>query len=267
MYDYHVHSTFSGDSKMSMISAVEKSIEVGLKEIVFTDHLDIFWPDQLNVYERIQPKKYHNLIEKAKKLYGNQISIKKGLEIGIQPHSIIETNNFLKGWDYDFIILSIHCVDKIDVSQKMFYLRQSSYETFKRYYEEVLFAVKEFQTYNVLGHLDLIRRHIPNPSYKKPFYSEFYEIIDQIFKILINKNKGIEVNTSGYRYGLDTFMPDFDLIKRYRELGGKIITVGSDAHSTEYIGYKINEAIELIKQAGFEHITLFDNMNPHFCNI
>ncbi|MGE5474512.1 MAG: histidinol-phosphatase HisJ family protein [Ignavibacteriales bacterium] len=267
MFDYHIHSTFSGDSIMSFEQVVNKALEIGLKEIVFTDHLDIYWPDKNITYEQMQPEIYQKRIEEAQNRYCNQISIKKGIEVGIQPHSIVESNNFLEKSAFDFIILSVHCIDGIDISKKDFFQEKSSLQACNRYYQEVLFAVDRFDKFSVLGHLDLIRRYVSDPLYSNPNYSDFCEIIDEILKILIKKNKGIEINTSGFRYRLNSFMPEFELIKRFRELGGKIITVGSDAHSIEYVGYKINEAIELAKTAGFEHITLFNDMNPHFYKI
>lgn len=264
MFDYHIHSSFSGDSEMDIMAAVEKAVQIGLKEIAITDHLDYLWPDKSTMFEMIEPDKYHKAVEDANKVFGNRITVKKGIEIGIQPDCIAQSKKFLEGWNYDFVILSIHCVDGMDISEGIFYQGKTPEEAFKRYYEEVLFAVNHFEQFNVIGHLDFIRRYIPDPFFKKPVYSCFYEIIDKILKTLISKNKGIEVNTSGFRYGLNSFTPEFELVKRYKKLGGSIITVGSDSHSPEYVGSNINQAVELIKSAGFKHITLFNNMNPHF---
>ena len=97
--------------------------------------------------------------------------------------------------------------------------------------------------------------------------SEFREIIDEILKLLIKKDKGIELNTSGIKYGLGYIHPKIEIIKRYKELGGEIVTIGSDAHSPEYVASHIKDAYTLLRHAGFKAFTVFEKQQPHFIDI
>ncbi|MCI1931048.1 MAG: histidinol-phosphatase HisJ family protein, partial [Clostridia bacterium] len=144
-----------------------------------------------------------------------------------------------------------------------FFEGKSKHQAYTDYFEEVLSNVKNYDFFNVYGHIDFINRY---GSYedKTMDYYEFKSLTDEILKTIISKGKGIEINTSGYRYGLGHPHPQFELIKRYKELGGEIITVGSDAHKPEQITFKFDKAYEMLKEAGFKYITLFTDRKPEF---
>ena len=249
-----------------MEDACQKAIALGLIEIAFTDHIDLDWPGQEFTFE-IDLNQYFNSLNKIQKEYNDKVIIRKGIELGIQPNTIEKTNNLIKGYDFDYIIASIHCVGGCDIMKESFFKDKTTIQIYLSYFEEVLFIIHSFKPFCCLGHLDLIRRYIPDKNNRNISYNDFSDIVDSIFKILIDKNKGIEVNTSGLKYGLNSFLPGLDFIKRYRELGGEIITIGSDSHDTGRVGDKVTEAIELIKEAGFKYITGFDKMEPYFIKI
>ena len=119
--------------------------------------------------------------------------------------------------------------------------------------------IKNYKDYSVLGHLDLISRYDENGPY--PF-EKIKPMIQEILEIVIQDGKGIEINTSSHRYGLKDSQPSRDILKLYKELGGKIITIGSDSHKPEHLGAYINEAKELLKELGFGYYCTFEKMKP-----
>ena len=120
--------------------------------------------------------------------------------------------------------------------------------------------MNQYRDYSILGHLDHIQRY--NETIH-PF-EKSWEIITKILKKVIEDNKGIEVNTSSFRYGLKELTPERNILKLYYELGGKIITIGSDAHKTEDVGTYIPYIQEELKKIGFTHICTFEKMKPVF---
>lgn len=260
--DYHTHSNFSSDSDTPLEENIKKAVSLGLKEIACTDHIDYDYPDPefSFLFDYIPYKKE---IDRLKEKYSG-IKIKTGVEIGIQPHVIDKINNLIMQNYFDFIIASTHVTqDKYDLCTNDFFEGKSKHQAYTDYFEEVLSNVKNYDFFSVYGHIDFINRY-GNYEDKTMDYNEFKSITDEILKIIISKGKGIEVNTSGYRYGLGHPHPQFELIKRYKELGGEIITVGSDAHKPEQITLKFDKAYELLKEAGFKYITLFNDRKPEF---
>lgn len=265
MYDYHIHSNYSGDSGLPMKDACERAIRLGLKEIAFVDHLDVDYPDYDYVFE-VNFGDYSRKIDELNSIYKGRLKIIKGIEIGIQPHVLEETKRRVDAYNFDFIISSVHAAEKKDFHSGAYYKDKSAYEAFKLYFDELLFSVNNYTDYDVQGHLDIVRRY--NSYYEgKVDYSEFFELIDSILKKIIADNKGIEINTSGFKYNVNTAIPDIDLLERYKKLGGEIITVGSDAHSFEYIAYKFDVVYEMLKKAGFSYITTYDKRKPSFIKI
>ena len=122
--------------------------------------------------------------------------------------------------------------------------------------------MKNYKQFNILGHVDLVKRYTKKPC-DNPFHSELTEI----FNIIIPEGKGIELNTSGVRYGLTNGMPSDDILKLYKQCGGEIITLGSDAHKPEDIAFQFGESLQLLQSIGFKYITTFDNQKPTFHSI
>jgi histidinol-phosphatase (PHP family) len=262
MFDCHVHSSFSGDSEMQGNIAIETAMDLRLYGIAFTDHLDYDYPDYDDVF-MIDFDKYSEFIDKLKEDYSKKIKICKGIEIGIQPHVLDESLEVVEKYDFDIVILSTHVVDKLDLHNGDFCKGKTRKEAYGRYLEAVLEGILNFKNFDVLGHIDLIRRY-GRYDVNTLKYHEFSDYIDAILNKLISLGRGLEVNTSGYRYNLGSPMPDFDIIKRYKELGGEIICASSDAHTPDYIAYKFSYIKELIEKAGFKYISYFENRKPVF---
>jgi len=262
LFDYHIHSNYSLDSKMSMADACIKAMELGLTEIAFTDHIDLDWPDNIfPAFDISSLNEYIEKIEEIQEKFCNYLTVKKGVEIGLQPHTLEQCARIVTSHPFDFVIASVHIVGRKDPSLPAYFANKDKNQSFIRYYEEILTLLESFDQFSVLGHLDYVKRYSPYP-YKEDDHTIGSDIIDEILKTLIVKKKGLEVNTSGYRHISNTPMPHFDVIRRYKELNGQILTLGSDAHNTRFIGLNFQEALVAIKNAGFNQLTTFSGLKP-----
>lgn len=270
--DYHVHTEYSDDSVYPMEEVVKDGVKVGLDEICFTDHVDYGikndWDDGKTIeYRGLEPlanvdyPKYMEEIEKLQRLYGDRISLKTGLEFGVQVHTIPQFERLFDRYDLDFIILSVHQVENKEFWTQEFQAGRTQQEYNERYYEELLEVIKQYKNYSVLGHLDLIVRYDEAGIY--PF-EKVKPIVTEILKIVIADGKGIELNTSYHRYGLSDTTPSKEVLKLYRKLGGKIVTIGSDSHKKEHLGTYIEEGKQMLREVGFKHFCTYDRMKPMF---
>jgi len=258
-FDYHVHSDFSSDSSMKMDECIECAIKMGISELCFTDHLDIDYPGE-NIFE-LDYKKYQNSLDDIKKRYGNRIKIKTGIEIGLQIHIVDKINTFLHNKEFDFIIGSIHAVNEKELHSGDFYKNKSKFQAYSEYFEYLHECIKKFNNFDVLGHMDIVKRY---GDYKDIglLYSDYREIIDSILKELISTNRGIEINTSGIRYSLGSPHPTIDILKAYKRLGGEIITVGSDSHKTSHLAAHFHNTYEMLRECDFKYITSYNKRKP-----
>lgn len=262
MYDYHLHSTNSPDSRMTVDEVCQQAIKVGLKEIAFTDHLDYDCPGEVEFV--IDYLRYTREIEDVRKKYHGVLNIVMGLEVGLQPHVMKENEQFVSEHKLDFVIASVHNIDGLGLYNGHFFQEKSRKESYRSYLETLYNMLKSFSHFNVIGHLDAIRRY---SGYKDRTMTlkEFPDELDAILHLLVQKGKGIEINSSGFKFGLDDTLPSLEIVKRYRELGGEIVTVGSDAHTVASVGNNLNVAFKVLKSAGFNHVCLFREGNP--CNV
>lgn len=261
MFDYHVHSDFSADCKTPMEKSIHRAIELGLEEICFTEHIDYEYPDPTIDFD-LDLAGYEMKINQMRDKYEDQITIRKGVEIGVQPYLLERYNQLMKEEKFDFIICSMHTANKKDLHSGDFFKERKPEEAYEAYYNELLYCVKNFKDFSILGHLDLVKRYK-----KEPANHNCTEIISAILKEIIAAEKGIELNTSGVRYGLNNGMPSKDILKLYVDLGGEIITIGSDSHTEQTISYQFKESVELLKTVGFRYIATYENLKPVFHSI
>mgnify|MGYP005845818307 CR=1 FL=1 len=268
MFDCHIHSDFSTDSKMSAVSACETAILKGLKGIAFTDHLDYDFPDYEDEF-MVDFHEYCRFMDSLKADYELKLKVLKGVEVGIQPHVIEETNKTLLQHEFDYVIGSIHIIARRNPYVAGYYDGISKKEAYVRYLQEIMFMIENFKDFDVIGHLDYIIRCADYDD-RTLRYADCSDIIDSIFKLIIPVGKGIEINTGSYRpRNEDTPVPcyDFDILKRYRELGGEIVCVGSDAHFAEHVGYRFDYFHEILLNCGFRHTVHFEKRKPIFTPI
>ena len=272
--DYHVHTDFSDDSSYDMEDVVKDAITKGLDEICFTDHVDYGIKLDYGVkghvprlapngepYRNVDYPRYFQKIEDLQKKYEGQITIRKGLEFGVQMCHLEDYEKLYEAWPMDFIIHSNHQVADIEIYLPRYFAGHSQREYNRLYYEEILRTVKAYKHYSVLGHLDSIVRYDP----KGPIdIREVEDLIRAILETVIADGKGIELNTSNVRYGLSDLTPCRHILKMYHELGGTIITIGSDAHKKEHLAFNILKSRQELKDLGFEYYCTFEKMVPVF---
>lgn len=228
MIDYHIHSKFSPDSNIEINDIITRARGLQL-DFVITDHYEAVDGDE----------KFRFNVEEYKKTL-SKYSIPIGVEFGWDGCSKIDIN--LK--EFDYVILSYHAFKDYPSPQL----------TYKNYLKDLYNILKKFEDFHVLGHFDFPRRYTEN---HEPFSKELYPIISEIFKILIEKGKGIEVNTSSIaKYNEPN--PSYEILKIYKDLGGKFITLGSDAHRKEDIGKNIDKVLEELWNLGFKYIMVLN---------
>lgn len=262
--DFHLHSSFSGDSQADMEEMVQKAISLGIKNICFTEHMDLNFPvtdDCPAGYFEVNVDAYLYDLLRIRNKYVNDIYIAFGLELGLQPDIIRQNVRVAKEHDFDFIIGSQHLVNGKDPYFPAYFEGRSKEDAVREYFEGIYENIRSYSNFDVFGHLDYVVRYAPGKD-EGYAYETYAEIIDSILKRLIDREKGIELNTSGLYDGLKDVHPCTDIIKRYKELGGEIITIGSDAHKVEHVGRGLDKATDILKACGFEYYTTFDARIP-----
>ncbi len=265
IYDQHMHSIYSPDA--SNTATFENYIKEAKKEnidtLIFTDHVDF---DASASISRMIPDFYRikNDLERLEEKH--RMILNMGVEIGFQPHMKKAYDRLLKTHPFDFVIMSIHQGDKKDFYNGDFFNDKNQEEAYTRYFTLLKEAIKHYQNYDVIGHIDYIIRY---GDYQRKDYDfkRYQPIIDEILRLIIYYNKGIELNTSGLRYGLKHMHPKKALLKRYKELGGKIITIGSDAHDPRDYRKDFDKAFDILKSVGFKKIAVFNKRQARFISI
>lgn len=258
MFDYHMHSSLSFDSEADALEMALTAKERGLKEICFTDHLDYcrtpYWPNmQFQIAD-------YNRIYDALTVPG--LKIRKGVETGLTTWNRKELEDFLSQRPFDFVLGSVHFAQDIDPYEERFWEGRSVREGFRVYLEEMLEVVKLHDNYDVLGHLTYACKSPHNPTREVIRFEDFHEITDEIMKVIIAGGKGMEINTSGVD-SVGVFLPTADYLRRFKELGGEIVTVGSDAHNTARVGQYTDRALTILKEI-FGYVCTFENRTPIF---
>lgn len=262
--DFHLHSLFSPDSGCPMEDTVAAAVHEGLFSICFTEHTDYFSknsgkPPFIQDYQASR-REYLRLCEK----YAGQIDLRWGAEFGAQPATVGYFKRDFKLYPFDFIILSNHQADDKEYWIGEFQAGKSQVEYNRGYYECTLKSMQMYKDYSVLGHIDSIKRY-DDLGELDDSYCE--EIIREILKQAISDGKGIEVNTSCFRYKLKDLTPSKQILKWYRELGGKIITLGSDSHTSTTVGEGFKMAAQVLLEIGFTEFCTYRAMKPEFHKI
>lgn len=263
--DYHNHTAFSADCEATAQSMIEKAIDLGLSYLCITDHMD---PDMNfpGLDFTFDLPEYFVKHKEWKERYGDKITVLTGIELGLQPHIAEVLKQVLAAGTYDFVIGSVHVADRIDPYLPEYWVGKTEHEGVLLYYENILECLEVFDDFDVFGHLDYIVRYSPTKA-ENYSYLKYKEIIDEILKTLISKNIGLELNTAGLKYGLGFAHPHTDILKRYKELGGEIVTIGSDAHKPEHLAYDFDKVPDILKSCGFEYYTMFRNRKPEFIKL
>lgn len=258
--DYHTHTSFSGDCNVPPELMIQEAVEHGIQYLCITDHMDYGYTDGGICFEFDEKEYFHRLLP-LKERYKDQIDLSIGVELGLQPYLSKKHHNLVFSHSFDFVIGSIHLVHSKDPYFPAYFKDREEADAYYEYFLCALQNLEAYSNFDTFGHLDYVVRYGPNQNL---FYSykKYQEILDEILRSLVKKDIGLEINTGGYKYGLGTPNPCKEIILRYRELGGKIITLGSDAHLPEHLGYEMKQAAELARECGFSSHYIFKSRKP-----
>lgn len=262
--DYHVHSCFSSDSDAPLEGIIETALQKGLDTICLTDHHDIDFPvNAWGMDFQLDTPAYLAALALMQEQYADKIDIRIGVELGLMGHIADAVQAYVSAYPFDFIIGSSHLVNKTDPYDAVYFEGRTETEAYRAYFESILENAAVTKAYDVYGHLDYVVRYGPtrNQNFR---YADYADIFEEILKLLIRDGKGIEINTAGLYKGLGYPHPHMDILKRYRELGGEIVTVGSDDHITANIAYGFDMAEQYLLDAGFKYYTVFKKQKPEF---
>jgi histidinol-phosphatase (PHP family) len=263
--DYHMHSSNSGDSETPMEEMILSSIEKGLEEICFTEHMDMDFP----LLPGLPPDPFLLDVEAYKKeltyykeKYADKIKIKFGIEIGMQIQVARDNSDLVRSGDFDFVIASLHLLDHNDPYYGEFWSGKKVSDVLTHYFEETLENIRLFPDFDVLGHLDYIARYVPEGDHTYS-YERFKDIIDEILKYLADHGKGLDLNSKALKsFSYGNSNPSPEAIARFHELGGRIITFGSDAHTPEGVASAFDQMREIALKAGFTEYYTFEKRVP-----
>jgi histidinol-phosphatase (PHP family) len=257
--DYHHHTDNSFDSQASMKLVCEEAIKKGIDEICFTEHFSV--NPKAITYGHMNFNRYFSQIEECRHLFENRLVIKAGLEL-CEPHLLQEAyKEQLEGLPLDFILGSVHNIENQDI--RSFMINRDPTTLYQRYFEEVYLLVS-IADIDVLAHLDLMKRYAVDVDYLGNYdIKQCKEVLIEILRKAIDRNIGIEINTSGLsKKALNESLPSMNVLKIYRELGGEILTIGSDSHAAATVGSHLDTAIKMAKEVGFNYIYTFNSRQP-----
>lgn len=267
--DYHLHSSFSGDSDRPMEEMIERGIAMGMETMCFTEHMDMDYPygraEEEGLFE-LDTESYARGFGRCREKYGGRIRLHFGIELGLQPHLAQELETYVRRYPFEFVIASSHVCNGKDPYYADFYKGRTQEEAYREYFQSILDNLKVFHDFDVYGHLDYVVRYGPGKD-RGYSYDRYKDILDKILYRLVEGGKGLEVNTGAIPHGLRELNPCTDIIKRYRNLGGEIVTVGSDAHAPERIGEGFERAADILTSCGYKYYTVFADRRPEFIKL
>jgi histidinol-phosphatase (PHP family) len=254
--DYHLHSSFSYDTKHPARVMVEAAIEKRLGEICFTEHKDLDPDFELTKFYKDEP--YTREIDRLAGEFESKIFIRKGIEIDYTSRVTGEFEKFLSTNNFDFVLASVHALEGDFVGPK-FFKNHDPKTAYRDYFQEVL-ALSRLTSFDVVGHLDYVKRF---GSKKLPLDPQKHEpVLREILENLIKNGKGLELNTAGWRHELGEPYPSPYILRLYREMGGEIVTLGADAHRPADLAYSFDRGISLLSEIGFNGIYVFKARKP-----
>lgn len=261
--DYHLHTSFSVDSQMPMETACEAAISLGLSEICFTEHVDLMPADPDAGY--FDPPAYFTELERCRERFGGRLTVRAGAEFGESHRIRTEQAALTSAYPFDFIIGSLHWVGARSVMSLDYFEGQTRRQAYEAYFAEMLNLIRDGD-FDVLGHLDVPKRYA-YPAHGRFESEEFSDEIRAVLEACIERGVGIELNIGSMRRTEGDPSPSPEVLRWYRELGGEILTLGSDGHRPPHMAHDFQRALAMIRAAGFTHLTTFERRKPEFVGI
>ena len=258
MFDFHMHSTVSFDGHSTPVEMVRAAEAAGLKEMCFTDHIDED-PRGIITDQIFDVKDYNAAYDF---LHSDKVKIRRGIEFGLLDDNRASFKAYIAQRRYDFVLGSIHYADNEDVYYGPYWENRNLFQGERQYLEDTLRCVELHDDFDVLAHLTYISKAQNNPFHTPVKLEEHREVVAEIMKVLVAKGKGMEINTSGVdRCG--AFLPAEEYLRLFKDLGGKIVTVGSDAHTASRVGQYTDRVCAMLKGI-FGYVCTFEDRKPIF---
>lgn len=279
LYDYHLHCAFSGDSDTPARDQIEEAIRRGLKGICFTDHMDLEYPneDLAGTDFLFDIEDYARTMRQLKEEYAGRLDIRIGMEAGLrnEPGMLDRMDpvydEYARKYGLDFVIGSVHCLENIDPVYDEYWQNKTVHEGIANYMIANVENAKNYNCYDAAGHFDYLVRYVPKSDawhgIEDYHPEDFADIIDEYLKTLINRGKALECNSAGLKYGLGFAHPNDFILKRYIELGGELLTIGSDGHKPIHLAFDFDKVCEHLKSVGFSYYTVYKDRKPEFLKL
>lgn len=264
--DFHMHTEFSGDSEAPVRAMLDAALERGMEAVCITDHIDEDYPEDSETGTNpflFDLDQYFQVLREIKKEYADRLDLRIGVELGLQPHLGERYRKLIETYPFDFVIGSLHVIHGMDPYDGVIFEGRSDADVYREAFQATAENLDQVKDFDVLGHLDYVVRYGRHQA-REYSYRAFSDEIDEILKKVIHMGKGIEMNMGGFKYGLGFCNPHPDVIRRYRELGGEIITVGADAHRPEHVAFDFEKAGDILRACGFRYYAEYRNRKPIF---
>ena len=264
--DFHMHTEFSGDSEAPVRAMLDAALERGMEAVCITDHIDEDYPEDSETGTNpflFDLDQYFQVLREIKKEYADRLDLRIGVELGLQPHLGERYRKLIETYPFDFVIGSLHVIHGMDPYDGVIFEGRSDADVYREAFQATAENLDQVKDFDVLGHLDYVVRYGRYQA-REYSYRAFSDEIDEIPKKVIHMGKGIEMNMGGFKYGLGFCNPHPDVIRRYRELGGEIITVGADAHRPEHVAFDFEKAGDILRACGFRYYAEYRNRKPIF---
>lgn len=278
-FDCHMHTNYSSDSQEPMEEQIKGSIDAGLKGICITDHMDLYYPDieDMNMTFMYDIDSNYKDIDLFRDRYSGKLEILKGIELGLRNEPDLaektakEYNSLIDRSDIDFIIGSTHCLEYCDPYLPKYWEHHTPVDGLRKYFLAVLDNIRNNTCFDSLGHLDYLVRYVPvcesgEKAWAGPadyHVGDYGDIIDEILRSIIDRGIALEVNSAGLKYGIGFAHPKTEILRRYRELKGELITIGSDSHRQCHVAYDFPVVEEMLKSLGFDYYAVYRKRKPN----
>ena len=260
--DLHAHTDNSFDGNHSTALLCETAVERGLRAVAFADHVEMdFYREQR--FDRTAKQSFFEIV-KARSAFRGQLIVCAGVELGQPTYNLPEAEALVRQYKYDIVIGSIH---NLRGQKDFWYLPYAEYDDgaiaamLREYFDEML-RLAEWGGFDTLAHLTYPLRYICGDHGREVHLDDYAGQIDAILEALVKNRLALEINGSGLRQKLGKPMPEESVVRRFKELGGQRVTIGSDAHYAEDLGAGLEACMDLALRCGFGAMTLFQRREP-----
>ena len=248
--DFHIHTTLSCDGHCTIEEVCRKAIEIGLQAVCFTEHFDLDTNDP--GYGFFNYEEYSSQVDEARRCFGGQLTILKGIEADYQRRFESQLRRWLSNKQLDLVLGSVHYVDGVTLSEELVRTRNLD-ELYEAYLGEVRLSA-ESGLFGAIGHLDYVKKYTGDASYLESS-DRLQPALEATLQSIIRNGAALEVNTKGLVSKSRDYRPSLNIVRLYRDLGGRKITIGSDAHDTYVLGTGVSTLSQLAQKAGVEVVT------------